>query len=125
MTDPVVATPLPLAPRAEQMFPTLTGAQLERIAARGRIRVMQQGDILFAAGDQNFSFFAVRSGRIEIVQTTKEPETIVAVHGPGQFTGYSLICLFAYSLFAVRCLLFADSLFAYSLYSSSPFPWSL
>src|SRR5258708_26253318 len=87
MTDRAVVTPLQGAPRAEQMFPTLTEAQLQRIAARGRIHVKEPGGILFAEGDQNFPFFAVRSGRVEILQTTKEPETIVAVHGPGQFTG--------------------------------------
>jgi len=87
MTDPLLAPPSPRAPRAEQMFPTLTAEQMERIAARGRVRHMQPGEFLFRAGDQNFPFFAIRSGQIEVVQTTKEHETVVATHGAGQFTG--------------------------------------
>jgi thioredoxin reductase (NADPH) len=87
MTDPVLAPASPRGPRAEQMFPTLSGGQMERIAARGRVRAVRPGDTLFASGDQNFPFFAIRSGQVEIVQTTKEQETVVAVHGAGQFTG--------------------------------------
>lgn len=81
----------PLAPtgasRQEQMFPTLTPAQLARITEHGRLRTAAAGEVLVEVGDRTVPFFIVTAGRIDIVRPTLTAEVLVAVHGPGQFTG--------------------------------------
>src|SRR5262245_60958596 len=73
--------------RAAQMFPTLTEAQVRRIAEVGRRREVQAGEVLFDLGEQNTRFFVVLTGAIEIVQPVGALEEPIVVHGPGQFTG--------------------------------------
>ena len=81
--------PIPLTGKsqAERMFPTFTPAQLVRIAAHGRRRQVQEGEVLFEAGDPAPSFFVVVSGQVEILRGSSGTEELVALHGPGQFTG--------------------------------------
>ncbi len=69
------------------MFPTLTPAQLARVVAHGHRRPTRRGEILFEAGDPVSPFFVVIAGQVEIVRPSGTNEELVAVHGPGQFTG--------------------------------------
>src|SRR5215471_6155341 len=79
---------LPLtSSRVEQAFPILTPAQISRIAAHGRSREVQFGEVLFEQGDSRVSFFVVVSGELEVIRPSRAEETVVAVFGPGQFTG--------------------------------------
>jgi thioredoxin reductase (NADPH) len=71
----------------EQIFPTLTPAQMRRVAAHGHMRAMQRGEVLVEQGDRNVPFFVVVSGEVEIVRPSGAAETLITVHGPGQFTG--------------------------------------
>lgn len=91
LTEPVPPVPPHVPPtiesRPDQIFPTLTPAQVARIAAHGSVRPIQRGELLVEAGDPIVSFFVVRTGRVEIVQPSGTEETLVTVHGPGQFTG--------------------------------------
>src|ERR1044071_1424219 len=87
MPEPAPALQPTLASPAEQMFPTLTPAQMARIAAHGSRRALRPGEVLVEAGDPVVPFFAVEAGRIEIVRPSGAAETLVAVAGPGQFTG--------------------------------------
>ena len=73
--------------RADQMFPTLTPAQIARIAAHGSVRPFEAGEVLFEAGDQGIPFLVVTDGEIEIVRPLCATETLVTIHLPGQFTG--------------------------------------
>ena len=73
--------------RAEQMFPRLTAAQIERISAVGRRRQVRAGEVLFELGEQNTRFYVVVDGAVEIVRPMGEREEPIVVHGPGQFTG--------------------------------------
>ncbi|HKI06181.1 MAG TPA: FAD-dependent oxidoreductase [Thermoanaerobaculia bacterium] len=86
MTEPTPPAPT-LASPADQMFPKLTPAQVARIAAHGSVRPVRQGEVLIEAGEQIVPFFVVTAGRVEIVRLSDAVETLVAVHGPGQFTG--------------------------------------
>src|SRR5260370_59136 len=43
----------------ERLFPTLTGAQIARIAARGRRRTIARGEMLVEVGDKDVPFFVV------------------------------------------------------------------
>jgi thioredoxin reductase (NADPH) len=87
MTETIPSTPLTTDARAGQMFPTLTPAQIARVAAPGAVRPVRSGEVLFEAGDHGIPFFVVKTGRIEMVRPTGATETLVVAHGPGQFTG--------------------------------------
>ena len=70
-----------------QAFPVLTSAQIDRIRPMGRVRHVQQGEILFEPNDTAIRFFVVLSGNMEIVQPSLDGERAIVKHGPGQFTG--------------------------------------
>jgi thioredoxin reductase (NADPH) len=82
-----LGVPLTLTSGIERVFPTLTPAQVERIAAHGRVRQIRPGEVLVQPGDQIVPFFVVTSGGVEIVRPSSANETLVALYGPGQFTG--------------------------------------
>jgi thioredoxin reductase (NADPH) len=73
--------------RVEHIFPKLTPAQINRIAARGYMREIHIGEVLVEQGDSNVPFFVVDSGEIEIVRPCGVVETLITVHGSGEFTG--------------------------------------
>ncbi|HSS79495.1 MAG TPA: FAD-dependent oxidoreductase [Thermoanaerobaculia bacterium] len=87
MTDPTPLNPAIPDPRLDSMFPTLTPAQVARIAAYGRVRQVQKGEVLFEPGDQGVPFFVLKAGEVVIVRPTGAAETLVTTLGPSQFTG--------------------------------------
>jgi len=86
MTDPILAMPLKVAARVDQIFPTLTAAQIARIAAHGRTRRIQQGEVLLEVGDQ-LRFFVLTSGQLEIISVSGATESPIVTLQSGQFTG--------------------------------------
>jgi len=86
MSDATLAIPLKVAARVGQVFPTLTATQIARIAAHGRKRQLQPGEVLLEVGDQ-VRFFLVTAGKIEIFSVSGPSESLVATLQPGQFTG--------------------------------------
>jgi thioredoxin reductase (NADPH) len=79
---------LPLtSSRIEKIFPKLTPAQVSRIAAHGHVRSVQSGEVLIEQGDTSVPFFVVITGEVEIVRPCGAHETLVTVHGSGEFTG--------------------------------------
>ena len=79
---------LPLtSSRIEKIFPKLIPAQIDRIAAHGRIRSVHPGEVLVEQGDTSVPFFVVITGEVEIVRPFDAYETLVTVHGSGEFTG--------------------------------------
>ncbi len=87
MTDKTPQVALTLSSGVERMFPTLTPAQIKRIALHGQMRSLGAGEVLVEAGARVVPFFVVTAGRIEVIRPSGSTETLVAVHGPGQFTG--------------------------------------
>jgi thioredoxin reductase (NADPH) len=73
--------------RNEEMFPTLTAAQISRIAAHGQTRRVEKGEVLIAPGDQVTRLFVVTAGQLEAVRASELSEETFAVMGPGMFTG--------------------------------------
>ena len=73
--------------RIEKIFPKLTQAQMDRISLYGRTRSVQDGEILIEHGDTSMPFFVVIEGEVEIVSPFGTHETLITVHGNGQFTG--------------------------------------
>jgi thioredoxin reductase (NADPH) len=87
MTDTLPQSSSANASSIDRMFPTLTKAQIARIAALGHARQVHRGEVLVEAGELTARFFVVNSGQIEIVQSKGETEELVAVFLPGMFTG--------------------------------------
>ena len=86
MDEPI--TPLPLtSSRPEQIFPTLTPAQVRRIAAHGQRRKVKKGEILVAQGDKAIPFFVVLAGELEAVRPGSGSETLITIFRAEQFTG--------------------------------------
>ena len=48
---------------------------------------MQSGEVLIEEGDTSVPFFVVITGEVEIVRPFDAYETLVTVHGSGEFTG--------------------------------------
>ena len=77
---PVTASP-------EQLFPTLTPEQRSRLAAHGQELRAAEGEVLVEAGQRLTRFFLVEEGELEIVRPRADGDRVVALLGPGQFTG--------------------------------------
>ncbi|HEY6345510.1 MAG TPA: FAD-dependent oxidoreductase [Bryobacteraceae bacterium] len=76
-----------MASRADQIFPTLTKAQIDRIAAHGLARSMRAGEILVEQGDTAVPFFVIVSGELEAVRPSGAIETLITIFRAGQFSG--------------------------------------
>src|SRR4029077_875521 len=105
MTDAAstaAAIPQKVESRLEHVFPTLTAAQIARIAAHGHSRRTNQGEVLVEAGAKVVPFFVVTGGEVEIIPPYSPVETVVVVHKPGQFTGEVNLISGRRSLFRAR-----------------------
>jgi thioredoxin reductase (NADPH) len=87
MTDNAQPLLLTSESRADQVFPTLTPSQIERIASHGRVRQVVSGEVLVEAGEQSTRFFVVTAGEVHVVRRSGESEELVTIYGSGQFTG--------------------------------------
>src|SRR6266545_1145354 len=83
LTDGVSPPP---ASRLDRLYPTLTPAQLARLAAHGHPREVAQGEVLVQAGEQSARIFVVVAGRIDVVRPSAADEVVVSFT-PGMFTG--------------------------------------
>ena len=87
MTNTPPRTPLPRPVVADDTFPTLSAAQIARVASHGKVRRVESGDVLQRAGEHAEQFFVVTAGRIEIVREMAAGEQLVKDLLPGQFSG--------------------------------------
>ncbi|PYR80272.1 MAG: pyridine nucleotide-disulfide oxidoreductase [Acidobacteria bacterium] len=84
------------------MFPTLTPAQIARIATHGVARSIARGDVLIEAGEPIVPFFVVTAGEVEIIRPSNLGDTLIAIHGAGHFTGEANMILGRRSLMRAR-----------------------
>ena len=68
-------------------FPTLDDAQLQRVAAFGRVRSVGAGEVLFTPSDDGYDFYALIDTEVAIVHRGGDEDRVVARHGPGRFIG--------------------------------------
>jgi thioredoxin reductase (NADPH) len=68
-------------------FPRLDDGQMQRFRGLGRVREVERGEVLFAAGDEHSDFFIVESGAVTIVQGYGEENRVIAVHKERRFLG--------------------------------------
>jgi len=73
--------------RPDRVFPTLTREQVSRIAAHGRRRSTNRGEVLAEVGDKAVPVFVVITGEIQAVRPTDRAETLIVSYQPGQFSG--------------------------------------
>jgi len=73
--------------RTDHLFPTLTPAQITRIAAHGRRRAVARGEVLVEVGAKVVPFFVVVSGEIQVLRASGGTDTVIVAHRPGQFSG--------------------------------------
>jgi thioredoxin reductase (NADPH) len=70
--------------RAHQMFPTLSTAQVDRLARFGEVRRYAAGDYLVRVGEAGHGLNVVLAGAVEVRQHEAD---IIVVHRPGNFMG--------------------------------------
>ena len=87
MSEPATPQSPPPVSRPDQTFPTLTAAQIARVAVHGRPRAFGRGEVLFEAGSLNPPFFVVTRGALDVLRPGGSGEELVATHAPGQFSG--------------------------------------
>jgi thioredoxin reductase (NADPH) len=87
VADTTRSTPLTSAADAALMFPTLSAAQIARIASRGVTRPITRGEVLIEGGQTDVPFFVVKAGEIEVIRPSGLGDLLVAAVRAGQFTG--------------------------------------
>jgi thioredoxin reductase (NADPH) len=73
--------------RRAQMFPTLSEAQIKRIAAHAQRRTVPAGEVVFEQGQASTGIHVVLSGELEVVRPGLAGDDPIVVHGAGSFTG--------------------------------------
>jgi thioredoxin reductase (NADPH) len=102
MPDSSPPLALTVVSRHDHVFPTLTPAQIARIAQHGQVRQTRPGEVLVEAGAKVVPFFVVTAGEVEVVRPYDAVETVIVVHKPGQFTGEVNLISGRRSLFRAR-----------------------
>jgi thioredoxin reductase (NADPH) len=88
MPDAAPAARVTTITPTESAFPTLTPAQMDRIAKHGRIRAVKAGEILVEAGSATVPFFVMKTAQVEVVRRSEQGDTVVVVHShAGHFSG--------------------------------------
>lgn len=87
LTETTRSTPLSSAPDAALLFPTLTSAEIARIASHGVTRPITRGEVLIEGGQTDVPFFVLQAGQIEVIRPSGLGDLLIAVLGPTQFTG--------------------------------------
>jgi thioredoxin reductase (NADPH) len=68
-------------------FPLLNDADLALLEGLGSRQTVGIGQYLFRQGDENYNFYVVRSGVVEIVVQTDGSDHVIVRHGAGRFVG--------------------------------------
>jgi thioredoxin reductase (NADPH) len=86
-SNPSVSNPpavSPAIPHSDEMFPTLTGVQIARLASFGHERELADGAEVWTPGDRGFPFYVVLSGGIAILGAA---DRLITTHSSGNFSG--------------------------------------
>ena len=70
-------------------YPRLDAAQMASLGhcPLTKLRRYRDGEKLFEAGQRDFGFYVVKSGKVEIVDDSEDPPKTLTTLGPGEFTG--------------------------------------
>ena len=75
-----------LVPGEEHVYPILTPSDVARIAAHGRRRHVEHGEVLVRTGESAAHLFVVVAGRLDAIRPSAARDVVVSF-GPGMFTG--------------------------------------
>src|SRR6266550_355326 len=87
MPDSLLTAPAATVSRPDRVFPTLTPAQIARVASHGRRRAMTPGEVLVEVAQRPVPFFVVSDGEVQVLRTSGGSEALFVTLGAGQFTG--------------------------------------
>ena len=79
LQEAVRSTPLTSAPDAALLFPTLTSAQIARIASHGVTRPVTRGEILIEGGQTDVPFFVLKAGAVEVIRPSGLGDVLVSL----------------------------------------------
>lgn len=71
----------------DEMFPGLSAEQQGRVLAHGRRRNVRSGETLVDLNQQPTKVFVVIEGKLEVLRVRDSAEEVLAICGPGMFTG--------------------------------------
>jgi CRP-like cAMP-binding protein len=74
-------------PNEESLFPKLAGDALELVREEGTELELEPGAVLFSEGNTDYNFFVVLEGEVRVTKRVGGEEQVLAIHGPGEFTG--------------------------------------
>jgi signal transduction histidine kinase len=69
------------------LFPALTEEQLDCVRCFSREVRLETGQVLFQEGAPERDFYVVLEGSLKITKNVAGGETLLRIHGPGEFTG--------------------------------------
>src|SRR5437773_4483831 len=87
MPDSLLTAPAATVSRPDRVFPTLTPAQIARVASHGRRRAMTPGEVLVEVAQRPVPFFVVSDGEVQVLRTSGGSEALFVTLGVGQCTG--------------------------------------
>jgi thioredoxin reductase (NADPH) len=87
MPDSSLTAPAATVSRPDRVFPTLTPAQIARVARHGRRRAMTPAEVLVEVAQRPVPFFVVSDGEVQVLRTSGGSEALFVTLGAGQFTG--------------------------------------
>jgi thioredoxin reductase (NADPH) len=74
--------------RRHQMFPTLEGAEIERVRRFGEVRSYGAGEALARVGEVGAGLTIILAGKVDITQHHESGRRdLIVTHGPGEFMG--------------------------------------
>ena len=74
-------------PKATRLFPRLPTAMIEQLRHYGTEVQLQDGDLLWSEGEIDYDFWVLLDGEVRITKQVGTNETLLVIHGPGEFTG--------------------------------------
>jgi signal transduction histidine kinase len=74
-------------PNEKSLFPRLTEEALRHMREVGEEVELEDGTVLFAEGDRDYSLFVVLDGEVRVTKRVSGEETLLAIHEHGEFSG--------------------------------------
>src|SRR2546430_5442982 len=88
----------------DRVFPTLTPAQVARVASHGLGRAMTAGEVVVEVAQRPVPFFVVSDGEVQVLRTSGGSEALFTTLGAGQFTGESTMLTGRRALTRIRAI---------------------
>jgi len=85
--DSVLTSPAVTVGHPDRVFPTLSPAQIARVARHGRRHAIAPGEVLVEVGQRPVPFFVVLNGEVEVLRTSGGTQALFTTLTAGQFTG--------------------------------------